>query len=173
MDSLFLPLLEQAQTTIARLPGTLVTFLLCFIGMQVIQALLGVSLRAGRVNRALQGIIQSTVGVILWLFTIALLFHSLGLNQIALALSGSVAIIGLGIATGANKLVSDILAGFFLAKTRDFRIGQRIKMGEIEGTIYSLDSRKVRVMAKDGTLYIIPNTKFDEQMWQIFPEKTK
>jgi small-conductance mechanosensitive channel len=164
--------IESFKAFVDKLPNALFVLAVSYLSIRIIQVFASLALRTARLTRPMQDILLSILSTILWLGLIALVFQSLGLNQIALALSGSVAIIGIFIATGANKLVSDILAGIFLARNRDFRIGQYIKITEVEGKIYSLDSRKVRVLGKDDTIYIIPNTKFDENVWQLLPEKT-
>src|SRR5687767_11353590 len=112
------------QNFINRLPGLVLTLLVGYLAIHVLQGLLSVGLRTMRVTKAMESIIHSSASVILWIGLVALVLQSVGLNQIAIAISGSVAIIGLGIAAGANKLVSDIVAGLFLAKNRDFKIGQ-------------------------------------------------
>jgi small conductance mechanosensitive channel len=165
--------IEQVSAFVDKLPNALFVFAIGYVSLRLIQSLASVALKTARLTRPMQDILISVLSTILWIGLIALLFQTLGLNQIAIALSGSVAIIGIFIATGANKLVSDILAGIFLARNRDFKIGQKIKIAEVEGQIYSLDSRKVRVLAADDTLYVIPNTKFDETIWQITPETPK
>lgn len=165
-----LPVLGYIERFVPRIPTAVLTLLAGYLVIKILQSALAVSLKTAHVNRAMLQIVQSTVNVILWLGVIALIFQSLGLNQIAIALSGSVAIIGLGIATGANKLVSDVLSGLYLAKNRDFKIGQHIKIAEVEGKVHSLDSRKVRILSADGSLFVIPNAKFDEQTWQIVAE---
>lgn len=164
---------DHLRTFADRLPNALFVLALSYIALRLIQALAVVALKTARINRPMQDILISTISTVLWIGLIALVFQSLGLNQIAIALSGSVAIIGIFIATGASKLVSDVLAGLFLARNRDFKIGQKIKMNEVEGQIYSLDSRKVRILGANDTVYVIPNTKFDENIWEIMPEAPK
>lgn len=173
MTNLVQLLAKYSDLLITRLPGALLTLFLGWIFITLIQSVFGLVLQAAKVNKALQQILQPTLGAILWVGVVALVCQSLGLNQIAIALSGSIAIVGIGIASGANKLVSDVLAGLFLARNRDFKIGQHLKIGDVEGQIHSLDSRKVRLLASDGSLHVIPNTKFDEQSWQLLPTKHK
>jgi small-conductance mechanosensitive channel len=165
--------INHFESFLSRLPNVILTLVFGYLAIQVLLALFGIALRAARVTKAMEGILHSTVNALLWVGVIALIFQSLGLNQIAIAISGSVALIGVAVATGANKLISDVVAGLFLAKNRDFKVGQRIKMAEAEGQIHSLDLRKVRILGDDGNLYIIPNTKFDEQTWQTLPPKEK
>jgi small conductance mechanosensitive channel len=170
LNTLLDPILRHTATLVDRLPGAVLVALLLYVAIRILQGILGISLRAARMNRAMQDIVLSVASIVLWIGSVALVFQSLGLNQIAIALSGSVAVIGLGIATGANKLVADIVAGLFLSKTRDFKVGTRIKTADVEGRVHSLDSRKTRIVTKDGTLFVVPNSKFDDQTWQIFPD---
>jgi small-conductance mechanosensitive channel len=163
--------IEPLKSFADKVPSAIFVLAISYLSIRLIQSLVSIALRTARLTRPMQDILLSLLSTVLWIGLIALVFQSLGLNQIALALSGSVAIIGIFIATGANKLVSDILAGIFLARNHDFRIGQHIKITEVEGKIYSLDSRKVRVLGDDDTIYVIPNTKFDENVWQLLPEK--
>ncbi len=156
---------------IPKLPGAILTFLVGFVVVQILLMFFSLVLRTLRTTKALEQILEATVAVILWVGLAALVMQSLGLNQVAIALSGSFAIIGIGLASGANKLVADIVAGLFLAKNRNFKIGQRIKIDAIEGKLHSLDARKVRVLGKDGTLFVMPNAKFDDQIWHLLPEE--
>lgn len=171
MDALVNAFTRPIEYLTPRLPGAFLTLVVGFIFIQFILLLTHTLLRTLRITRSLQDILQSLVAIVLWLGLTALIFQNLGLGRVLLALSGSVAIIGLGIAAGGNKLLADVLAGLSLAKNRNFKIGQRIKIDAVEGQIHSLDVRKVRVLDKNGGLYVIPNTKFDEQIWQILPDK--
>ncbi len=164
--------LTHIERFLVRFPNAVLTLLIGFLFLRLLQWGLEVALRAARVTKPMQDILVSMSSAVLWIALFALVFQSIGLNQIAIALTSSVAVIGLGIATGANKLVSDVVAGVFLARNRDFKIGQHIKIDQVEGEIYSLDSRKVRITGKDGQLYVIPNTKFDEQVWEVKETKT-
>ena len=173
MNTLAKAFLTPLEHIVPKLPGALLTLVMGFIVVEILRALFGLVLRALRTTKALEQILESTVTVILWAGVIALVLQSLGLNQIAIAISGSFAIIGIGLAAGANKLVADVVAGVFLAKNRNFKIGQKIKIDVVEGQIHSLDSRKVRVLGKDGSIYVVPNAKFDDLIWQVYPPDDK
>lgn len=165
--------LDKVLTVVNRIPTAILTLVVCYVVVRVIQFLILLALRTSRITKTLQAIVMQSLSTILWIGVAALTLQSLGLNQLAIALSGSIAIIGIGLASGANKLVSDIVAGFFLAKNRDFKIGESIELPEAKGRIHSLDSRKVRILGDDGTLYVVPNTKFDEHIWKILPNTRK
>lgn len=172
MDYFFESLpIETIGEVIARIPTAILTLLACYIAVRLIQLFLFLGLKTARVTKTLQAMIMQTASVVLWIGASALILQSLGLNQIAIALSGSIAIIGIGLASGANKLVADGVAGFFLAKNRDFKINEYIELPEAKGRIQSLDARKVRILGDNGTIYVIPNAKFDDLTWKILPKK--
>lgn len=164
---------DRIARLVDRIPTAVLTLLLAYVTIRGLQVALGFALKTTHVAKPMQAIIVQAFSALVWMGGVALVLQSLGLNQIAIALSGSVAIIGLGMASGANKLVADIVAGLYLAKNRDFTIGQRVRIGEMVGRIHSLDARKVRLLGDDGTLFIIPNAKFDEDLWRVVPVESK
>jgi small-conductance mechanosensitive channel len=61
---------------------------------------------------------------------------SLGVN-IAPLLAGA-GVLGLAVGFGAQKLVSDILSGFFFLLDDAFRVGEYIQAGSIRGTVETI-----------------------------------
>lgn len=173
MTNLANAFLNPIEHVVIRLPEALLTFLVGFIAVQAV--LMGVSIlfRTLKLTRALQDILGQTIGTILWMVLLASVLQSLGMGRVIIALSGSVALLGIALAAGGNKLLNDLVAGVTLAKNRNFKIGQRVKIESIEGKIHSVDARKVRVLGDDDALYVIPNAKFDELIWQVLPDKDK
>lgn len=172
-DNIFGPLFHQITSTIPRIPIALMTLLIGYIAVRIVQLIIFYALKAVRLNHALRGIIMSTCTVLLWVGVLALLFQSLGMSQVAVAISGSIALIAIGIGSGMTKLVSDVVAGAFLAKDRHFSIGGKIKIGDISGRVHSMDGRKVRIVDEKGNLYTVPNGQFDTMAWMIEPDKDK
>ncbi len=102
-----------------------------------------------------------------WVLIIAGVLQTLGLNQIALAVGGSISLVALGIATAASGNLGDIIAGIFLASDPDFGNGFTIKSGDIEGVIERIDLRKTRIRASDGKLHVVPNKKIEGDVWIV------
>lgn len=173
MNTIALSTIFPIQEIALRLPRAGATLLLGLLAIRFCQWLMGKGLQTAKVTQAMQGILHSTASIVLWAVVIALVFQSLGLTQIAIGLSSALAIVGVGFATGGSKVVSDLLAGVLLARSREFNVGGRVKISEVEGVIRSVDTRKVHLIGDDGTIYIIPNTKFDEQIWQTVPSDKK
>lgn len=165
--------IEPVKKAIEHLPRALEVLVIGYIIIKIATFIFVKALKIARVPKSLINILESLTTVVLWVFTVAAVFHSLGLSQLAFAISGSLAIIGLGLANGANLLVGDIIAGLFLAKDNSFNIGEKIKIGDIEGVIEKVDIRKVRVRTEKDELAVIPNSTFDKTNWIVLNKNNK
>ena len=154
-----------------RLPNLLITIVVGYAVILIVRFLLKRLFRISFGNKALKDIILSTIDIALWILFMALVLQQLGLNQVALALSGSVAVIGLAVSMGSSSFIADLIAGIFLAQDRSFHIGERIKVNDIEGHIEKMDARKVRIRDDEGNLHIYPNSIFDKAPWVVLVNK--
>lgn len=150
-----------------KLPQAVLAFAVGLVMVKLFEWLFAYTLRLSRTSRTLQDILNSVASVILWVILIAVVFQSLGLAQVALAFSGSVAIIGVAIGAGANAMVQDIIAGLFLSRDRDFNVGYQIKTGDVEGIVQAIDVRKVRIQDAKGNVHILPTSAFDKSSWVV------
>lgn len=93
--------------------------------------------------------------------------QSLGLDSISLAITGSISLIALGVATAASGNLGDIIAGVFLASDPDFGTGFVITTSGITGHVEHLDLRKTRLRTEDGKLHIVPNKSVENNAWIV------
>jgi small-conductance mechanosensitive channel len=170
MESFLQAFAEPVIKALPKLPMAMLTLLFGYAAMMIIKKVIIGSLLVTKAPKALVQMLMSIINVFLWVLLLALISQSLGLNQIAIALSGSVALIGLAVATGANGLIADVIAGLFLAKDPNFNCGYRIKTNEAEGVIEKIDLRKIRIRDKDGKLHVVPNSAFDKMQWIVLDE---
>lgn len=153
------------------LPEAFFSFVVGYIAIRAIMFLLRRILRISRIHKEFTGIIESFANLLLWVLLIGFVVQTLGFQKAAIAISGSIALVGFGVATGANALIADIISGLYLARDHDFKIGSRVKFGDIEGTIEKIDIRKVRILTKNGEKAIIANSNFDKSFWIVYQEK--
>lgn len=158
---------EPILKALPRIPQAILALAIGIIVLYILQWLFERILRIARTPKTLQDILTSIAHVVLWVILIAAVFQSLGLTQIALALSGSVAILGIAIGTGANSLVQDVIAGLFLSRDRDFDVGYKIKVNDVEGMIRRVDMRKVRIEDANGCMHVYPTSNFDKSSWTV------
>ncbi|MEK7535184.1 MAG: mechanosensitive ion channel domain-containing protein [Patescibacteria group bacterium] len=154
-----------------RLPQLLLTLIVGFILIKLIKAFLHGLVGYSKANSALKGILLSVLDVALWIFLIAALMAQVGLTQISLALSGTVAISALALSAGSTAFVQDLVAGIFLAQDPDFNPGDRIKVDEVEGVVERMDARKIRLRDNKGVLHIFPNSHFDRSAWMVLKKR--
>lgn len=156
-----------------KLPPLILSLILGIIIVVLLAKLAKYFLKIARVPKALAGIILSLLTIILWILLFAELAREMGMTSVAITVSGSLVILGLALSNGATSLTSDIIAGIFLAKDRDFEIGYKVKIGDIGGVVQSIDVRKVRVIDEDGKLHVIPNANIDKSGWTILERELK
>lgn len=65
-------------------------------------------------------------------------------------------VVGLAVGFGSQTLVRDLIAGMFYLVDDAFRVGERIKCGDVEGTVESFSLRSIRLRHRRGPLYTIP-----------------
>jgi len=154
-----------------RLPELVLIFIVGFIVIKLARLVIGSLIKVSRAKAALKDILLSVIDIALWMFLIAALFQRIGLTQIAFALSGFVAIAGLAISAGTSSLVQDLISGIFLAQDVDFNIGDKLKVGDVEGIVEKMDARKIRLRDKNGQLHVFPNSTFDKTAWVVQNKK--
>ncbi len=160
-------LINDTQNFLPHVPELVMALLIGFLLISILVWSLGRALGLLHLPRALILIVRSLLSVILWIILIADILRMAGLNQVAITLSGSLLVIGLAVANGANALVSDVISGLFLAKDPDFDVGFLIKAGEVEGTIESIDIRKIRIRTGKHTLVVVPNSVIDKERFEV------
>lgn len=154
-----------------KLPQLLLTVVVGFVLIKLIKAFLHGLIGYSRSNLALKGILLSVLDVALWIFLIAALMQQIGLTQISLALSGTVALSALALSVGSTAFIQDLVAGIFLTQDPDFNSGDRIRVNETEGIVERMDARKIRIRDDKGNLHVFPNSHFDRSAWMVLKKR--
>ncbi|ALS25802.1 mechanosensitive ion channel protein MscS [Paenibacillus sp. 32O-W] len=66
-------------------------------------------------------------------------------------------VLGLAIGFGAQSLVKDVIAGFFIILEDQFAVGDVIETGKFKGTVEVIGLRATRIQSWTGEVHIIPN----------------
>ncbi len=69
----------------------------------------------------------------------------------------SAGVVGLALAFGAQALVRDYFAGFFILLENQYKIGDTVKIGDSTGIVERVSLRLTVLRADDGTVFYIPN----------------
>lgn len=99
-------------------------------------------------------LVQNVGGV--GLVAVALL---LSINQFVdiTAIIAGVGVLGLAVSFGAQSLVKDLIAGFFILLEHQFSVGDVVEVADKAGTVERVTLRVVHLRDADGTLHVIPN----------------
>ncbi len=70
-------------------------------------------------------------------------------------ISGAVAI---GVGFGAQNIINNFISGWILMWERPIKIGDFLELGEVRGTVESIDTRSTRIRRVDGVHLLVPNS---------------
>jgi small conductance mechanosensitive channel len=108
-------------------------------------------------TRTIRSLLKNIIEVVLFLIAILIILSNLGVN-IAPILTGA-GIIGLAFSFGAQTLVKDLIAGFFIIVENQFNIGDKVLIGKLEGEVYRMTLRMTVLKDDEGNLIYIPNSQ--------------
>jgi small-conductance mechanosensitive channel len=107
-------------------------------------------------SHTLLPMLRKVIGTVLVVMVLLIIISSLGVN-IAPLLAGA-GVVGLAVGFGAQKLVSDVLSGFFFLLDDAFRVGEYIQAGSIKGTVEAITLRNVMLRHHRGMLQVVPHS---------------
>ncbi len=105
--------------------------------------------------KTLASLVNSSLSYILTLVFGIMLLRALRLDPIPLLTTASVA--GLAVGFGAQKLVKDMISGFFILLENQYGVGDYITIGAVTGTVDEVGLRTTRIRDDAGKLYILSN----------------
>ena len=152
-----------------RVPVALAVTLIGFIVIKLVGRFSKKALSWTRWPIGLQEIMTTVIKVSLWILLLIAILQVLGLTSVALAVTGSFAILLLGFSSGISSTVSDLIAGLQIANDKDFKVGYKVKAGDqkTEGVIRELDIKKTRIEDADGHIHVIPNSVIEKNEWVV------
>lgn len=167
---------DGIKTVANNLPQAAFNAIIGWMAIRLTVWLVRKTFKLFRVPAALRGVMSSIIETFLWLLLSINLLQTLGFSGIIYFFSGSIAAIGLAMAAGGSTLVSDIVAGIFLARDGDFNVGDEIKAGEepaIQGIVERLDARRVRIRDTAGILHVLPNSVVERKAWTVMRRRSQ
>ncbi len=74
-------------------------------------------------------------------------------------LVASAGVVGLALGLASQKLVQDVIAGFFILVEDQFRVGDSVEVAGVAGTVEEMSLRVTKVRDFHGVLHFIPNSE--------------
>jgi small-conductance mechanosensitive channel len=119
-------------------------------------------LRAQREQRVetLRSVLNSVALVVVIAIAAVALLSIVGDVDVLPVLAGA-GVLGVAVGFGAQSLVRDFFAGFFIFAENQFAIGDRVTIAGHTGTVERLTLRITQLRDADGSVHIVPNGKID------------
>jgi len=112
--------------------------------------------------RTLLPLLRTAFRVVLIVLMALVILSEIGLD-IAPLLAGA-GVIGLAIGFGAQKLVQDVITGFFILVEDSVSVGDFVNAGGHSGTVESMSIRSIQMRDLDGVVHTVPFSSVDTVM---------
>lgn len=144
----------------------------------------GVAIRLGRwaVRTALKRLLPGTPDIyrqfiltVIWVFAwfgVGLAFLAIvGLGEIAAALGTATGFLALGVSYALSGMIADTVAGMYLLRDPDFNPGDEVAVGDVTGTIRSIELRKTRFDVEGDT--VVRGNADIEKRWTLLQSQSE
>jgi len=115
----------------------------------------GSSLRASTRSKTIGNVARGLVSALIWSIAFLLVLGTYDIDLAPLIAGAGIAGVALGF--GAQSMVRDFLAGFFMLIEDQFGVGDVIDVGEATGTVEGFTLRATTVRDVNGTVWHVPN----------------
>lgn len=102
-------------------------------------------------------LLKRGITIIIWLLGLVTALNNIGINIITLL--GTLGIGGVAIALASQDTIKNIIGGITLISDKPFKIGDRIKIGNIDGTVTDIGLRSIRLLTLDKRIIAIANSQ--------------
>ncbi|MBL0726338.1 mechanosensitive ion channel family protein [Piscinibacter sp. HJYY11] len=87
-----------------------------------------------------------------------LILQNAGVNLTALSVVAGA--LGVGVGFGLQNVFSNFVSGVIIMVERPIKVGDRVEMGTIEGTVRDIGARRTMIVTHDNIAILVPNQKF-------------
>jgi small conductance mechanosensitive channel len=101
------------------------------------------------------GFSTSVMRLVLWAIIFVSLLSEININ-IGPILAGA-GVFGAALAFGAQNIIKDYLAGFFILLENQYTLGDVIRVGTLIGAVEEINMRITVLRGQDGAMHVIPN----------------
>src|SRR5699024_964026 len=153
------------QTFLRIVAIIILAFVFKYLGNKVIEAVfknrtnMPIRIMTSRREQTLKNLLSNMLSYIIVFIVIMMILDTFHI-PIKTMLAGA-GVAGIAIGFGAQSLVKDVIAGFFIIFEDQFSVGDYIETGEIEGDVEVIGLRNTKLRSYFGQQYVIPNGKID------------
>ncbi|CAN5350725.1 mechanosensitive ion channel [soil metagenome] len=103
---------------------------------------------------AIGGIVRYVVLVV----GFVVVLQNAGINLTAFSVVAGA--LGVGIGFGLQNIFSNFISGLIIMLERPIKVGDRVELASLEGTIREIGARRTTVLTHDNVVILVPNQKF-------------
>jgi small-conductance mechanosensitive channel len=100
----------------------------------------------------------SIVRYLVLVIGLLLILQNVGINLTALSVVAGA--VGVGVGFGLQNIFSNFVSGVIIMLERPIKVGDRIEMAAVEGTVREIGARRTTVVTHDNIAILVPNQKF-------------
>jgi len=115
----------------------------------------GERIRTEARQQALASSLRSALVGVIWAVAVITVVGELGVNVGGVVATATV--IGGAIAFGAQTLIRDVIAGFFVLAEDQYGVGDQVDLGHATGTVERITLRSARVRDAEGRVWYVPH----------------
>lgn len=116
-------------------------------------------LRHRKLNSLLQTVISRSIGVLVFLVGLHLIFQLAGLTNVAFTILGGTGLLGLILGIAFRDITENFLASIFLSLQKPFAVGDLIEINDATGFVQRMTTRITVIMTPAGNHVQIPNAE--------------
>lgn len=120
-------------------------------------------------TRTLGSVLGSLTNWALGIVATILVLSELGFEVTAIIAGAG--ILGAGLAVGAQDIVRDVLNGIFMVFEDQIGVGDKVNLGEVEGTVEEVTIRVTKIRDKEGSLWFVRNGQIQRVASKSHPKK--
>ena len=153
-----LHLLTPLRVVLIVLVAWLITVLLTRVVSKIVGGLIGRGAsqpRSEARRRAVASVLRASFIGIVWATATITIIGELGINIGAFVATAT--LIGGAIAFGAQTMVRDLIAGFFVLAEDQYGVGDDVDLGLASGSVERITLRSVRVRDGEGKVWVVPH----------------
>lgn len=146
---------SSSGPVLSRLIGAAVVLIGVVIAGRIVRWIVNRALARTSADRQVRNLIHNLLSVATIVLAILGGLSALGLSVSVLVTSFGLT--GLAVGLALQDLLRNILAGIFLLVEQPFRIGDSISVGDLSGTVETIELRTTGIRTPDGRLAVLPN----------------
>lgn len=104
----------------------------------------------------LKSIMGNAAAVLVWGIVFVMALAEWGVNIAPIITSAGV--VGLAVGFGSQKLVQDVVTGFFMILENQYNIGDVVDIAGVKGVVKQVNLRTTIIESPDKAIHIIPNS---------------